>query len=156
MLWPSRSRRRRAGFGAGYAFASVSCTLAVPNGGVELRIAARCPIVRRDGHLDVRIHAVVLHRPADAGKPPGVLRLRHQGPIDQLVLEVNAEHAAPGTGADHGRDAVGLQRLDHDVAAGTRISVRDRYYRTARCIGRVARRLLVSGHVPADDAPGEL
>ena len=45
-----------------------------PDGGVELGIAARGPVVRRDGHLDIRIHAVVLHRPADAGEPPGVLR----------------------------------------------------------------------------------
>jgi hypothetical protein len=53
-----------------------------PDGGVELRIAARGPVVRRDCHLDVRIHAVVLQHPADAGKPIGVLRLRHHGPID--------------------------------------------------------------------------
>jgi hypothetical protein len=50
--------------------------------------------VRRDCHLDIRIHAVVLHRPADAGEPPGVLRLRRYGPIDQLVLEVNARNRA--------------------------------------------------------------
>jgi hypothetical protein len=42
-----------------------------PDGGVELGIAARGPVVRRDFHLDVRIHAVVIHRPADVGKPEG-------------------------------------------------------------------------------------
>src|SRR2546428_196167 len=73
-----------------------------PDGGVDLGIAARGPVVRRDCHLDVRIHAVVLHRPADVGEPQGGRRLCHQGPVDQLV-EVTADHAAPGPGADYGR-----------------------------------------------------
>ena len=33
-----------------------------PDGGVKLGIAPRGPVVRRDCHLDVRIHAVVLQR----------------------------------------------------------------------------------------------
>jgi hypothetical protein len=44
----------------------------MPDGGVELRIAAHCPVIRRDCHLDVRIRAVVLYRPGDVGKPQGV------------------------------------------------------------------------------------
>ncbi len=38
-----------------------------PDGGVELGIAARCPVVRCDCHLDIRVRAVVVHaQPASA------------------------------------------------------------------------------------------
>jgi hypothetical protein len=50
----------------------------MPDGGVELRIAAHCPVIRRDCHLDVRIRAVVLYRPGDVGKPQGVFEF-HSG-----------------------------------------------------------------------------
>src|SRR6266566_9748705 len=62
-----------------------------PDGGVELGIAARGPVVRRDCHLDVRIHAMVLRRPAAVGSQPprpgatAVRRLAQRGEPD-IVL----------------------------------------------------------------------
>lgn len=40
-----------------------------PDGGVELGVAARGSVVRRDCHLDVRVRAVIIHPLADVGKP---------------------------------------------------------------------------------------
>jgi hypothetical protein len=81
-----------------------------PDGGVELGIAPRCPVVRRDCHLDVRIHAVVLQRPADASKPIGVLRLRRYGngtirsasPIDKAMACQTTSAPGPAIGRHEG------------------------------------------------------
>src|SRR5690606_3458108 len=67
---------------------------------LELRILPAHPGVGREGHLDVRVHAVVLDRPLLALEPAGVLRLGDAGAVDEVVAAVDPDHAAPGAGAD--------------------------------------------------------
>ena len=55
------------------------------------------------GDLNVRVDAMALDRPAGpSGEPEGVARLGHPPAVDEVVAAVDADHAAPGAGADEG------------------------------------------------------
>src|ERR1700728_1244600 len=72
------------------------------DGHLKLRGVGGGPVVRGDQHLGVRVDAVVLHRPAELGEPGRVARDRDPGAVDEAVARpVDADHAAPGAGADH-------------------------------------------------------
>src|SRR5699024_9174664 len=97
-LGGAEARRRQRGRDRGGLLLQQRERLGDPAG--QLRVLARDPGVRRQRHLDVRLHSVVLDRPVLALEPAGVLRLGDAGAVDQVVAAVDADHAAPGAGAD--------------------------------------------------------
>src|SRR6185437_4816782 len=106
----------------------------------------------RNEDLDVRIDAVVLHAPAEPVEPERELRHRHPGAIDKLVPAFDANHSAPGPGADNRSDAERADRTGDDVAVRCRLLVRDRDDWPARRLVWVTGRLGVARDVPADDS----
>ncbi len=106
--------------------------------------------VRRERHLDVRGNAEVFDAPAHAAaEPGGVARLGDPGAVREGEAVVDAHHAAPGPGADHGTDAPQLGHLGDDVAVGTGKLVGEDDDRSARRVVRVGPGLLAARHAPA-------
>src|SRR5699024_10978738 len=113
-LGGAEARRRQRGRDRGGLLLQQRERLGDPAG--QLRVLARDPGVRRQRHLDVRLHAVVLDLPVLALEPAGVLRLGDAGAVDEVVAAVDADHAAPGAGADDWPDLEGAGDGVHDVA----------------------------------------
>jgi len=67
-----------------------------------LGVPLRSPVVGRHDDLDVRIDAMVFHAPAVLLEPEGQPRYGDLRSVDQLVLVVETDDAAPGPGADDG------------------------------------------------------
>src|SRR5580692_11358755 len=87
----------------------------------ELRVAADGPVVRGDQDLGVGVDAVVLDRPAGIVEPGRVPGDGDVGAVDQFVaVAVDADHAAPGAGADDGAEAEAADGSGHDVAVRAR------------------------------------
>ena len=110
--------------------------------------------VRRVGHFDVGIHAVVLHGPAHAAaEPGGVPRLGHAGAVGQGEPVIDAHHAAPGPRADDRADPPQLGHLGDDVAVGAGKFIGEDDHRTPRGVVRVGPRAFAARHAPAGDLP---
>ena len=102
-------------------------------------------------HLRVGVDAVVLHGPAELVEPGGVPRDGDPGAVDQAVaVAVDADHAAPGAGADHRAEAERLDRGGHDVAVRARELVGERDQRAAPRLLRVAVGAQVARDLPAE------
>ena len=123
---------------------------------VELRVRTRGPRLRREGHLHVRVHAVVLHRPPPVHDPGGVARLGHGGAVDQVEPPVDAHHPTPAAHPHHRAEAALLDHRRDDVAVGARVLVGDRHERAAPDVVGVGARPLAAGHAPPGELPGEL
>ena len=65
------------------------------NRSLELRVSARDIILRVEQNLFVGIAAVVFHRPTDVFEPEGIFRLSRDAPIDQRLVDVDADNARP-------------------------------------------------------------
>src|SRR5580704_15341529 len=104
----------------------LQCLQSEPDGGLQLSVTARGPVIRRGNDLDIGVDAVVLDSPAVRAEPEGQPRHGHRGAVDQLVRLVIADDAAPGPRADHRAEPEDLDRRRDDVAVRTRTLVSKR------------------------------
>src|SRR5205807_9599957 len=104
----------------------------------------------------VRVDAVVLHAPAVGLERDRVPRHGDAGAVDQALVAFDADHAAPGAGADDRAQAEHLDRRRYDVAVGAGELVGHRDERAAPGLLGVGLRGQPAAHAPGDDAPGQL
>src|SRR5262249_9169132 len=88
------------------------------DGGLQLRVPPGRPVVGGVQHLDVRVDAVVLHVPAVVGERECVPGHGDAGAVDQFLVAVDADHAAPGAGADDRAEAGEADGGGDDGAGG--------------------------------------
>ena len=124
--------------------------------GLQLRVPAGRRVVRGDPHLYVRVDAVVLHAPAVLVEGERVPRHGDGRTVDQALVALDTDYAAPGPGADHRAEAEQLDRGRDDVPVGPGELVGHRDQRTAPRLLRVGFRPQPAAQAPADDPPGQL
>ena len=80
------------------------------------------------------------------------------GAVHQFVAgdALDADHAAPGAGADHRAEAEQLDRRRDDVTVGSGELVGQRDHRATPRVDRIRHRLVSAPGIPADQAAGQL
>src|SRR6204780_4043727 len=94
-----------------------------PDRCLQLGVPPRGPVVGRHDDLDVGGDAVVSYPPAVLLEPEGQSRYGDLRSVDQLILMVVADDAAPGPGADDGAEPEQAEGGGDDVAVGCRAFV---------------------------------
>ena len=116
----------------------------------HLRVVAVAHVVRGDVDVVVGIGSVVLHGPADVDEPEREFRLGRDRAVDQAMVGVDADDAAPGPLPDQRAEAVEFEAVAEDVAVGARELVGERDHRAADGLGRIGHRRAPARDVVAD------
>src|SRR6202030_965278 len=91
-----------------------------PDRGLQLGVTLRSPVIGRHDDLDVGVDAVVFHAPAVLLEPERQPRYGDLRSVDQLMLVVVTDDAAPGPGADDRAQPEQADGAGDDVAVGSR------------------------------------